>query len=139
DVVVQGFGEEQQLGTVMTGDMGHVVILTQHVLHWNPLRGSFHTVCLIYAVRPDGAYHQWRKDPSRELSIALVADERFGWARHCVRPRLYTRLIVVAAKWSVDKRQFWQHVGQCLLIPGLHRRSGVVYSSGIPALRSPAK
>jgi hypothetical protein len=33
---------------------------------------------LIFAVRPDGAYHQWRKDPSRELSIALVADERFG-------------------------------------------------------------
>ena len=26
------------------------------------------------------AYHQWRKDPSRELSIALVADERFGRA-----------------------------------------------------------
>ena len=38
---------------------------------------------LDFAVRPDGAYHQWRKDPSRELSIALVADERFcrvtGW------------------------------------------------------------
>jgi hypothetical protein len=33
---------------------------------------------LTFAVRPDGAYHQWRKDPSRELSIALVADERFG-------------------------------------------------------------
>jgi hypothetical protein len=33
-----------------------------------------------FAVRPDGAYHQWRKDPSRELSIALVADERFGRA-----------------------------------------------------------
>jgi hypothetical protein len=38
---------------------------------------------LIFAVRPEGAYHQWRKDPSRELSMALVADERFsrvtGW------------------------------------------------------------
>jgi RNA-directed DNA polymerase len=33
---------------------------------------------MTFAVRPDGAYHQWRKDPSRELSIALVADERFG-------------------------------------------------------------
>ena len=33
---------------------------------------------LSFGVRPDGAYHQWRKDPSRELSIALVADERFG-------------------------------------------------------------
>jgi hypothetical protein len=33
-----------------------------------------------YAVRPDGAYHQWRRIPPRELSIGLVADERFGWA-----------------------------------------------------------
>jgi IS6 family transposase len=31
-----------------------------------------------YAVRPDGADHQWRRVPPRELSIALVADERFG-------------------------------------------------------------
>jgi hypothetical protein len=30
-------------------------------------------------VRPDGAGHQWRRVPPRELSIALVADERFGW------------------------------------------------------------
>jgi DNA invertase Pin-like site-specific DNA recombinase len=29
-------------------------------------------------VRPEGAFHQWREDPPRELSIALVADERFG-------------------------------------------------------------
>src|SRR3954465_7104829 len=28
-----------------------------------------------FAVRPEGAYHQWREDPSRELSITLVADE----------------------------------------------------------------
>src|SRR4051794_29779480 len=34
----------------------------------------------VFAVRPEGAYHQWRKDPSRELSITLVADERFGRA-----------------------------------------------------------
>ncbi len=33
-----------------------------------------------YAVRPEGADHQWRKIPPRELSIALVADERFGRA-----------------------------------------------------------
>jgi hypothetical protein len=32
-----------------------------------------------FAVRPDGASHQWRRVPPRELSIALVADERFGW------------------------------------------------------------
>jgi hypothetical protein len=28
------------------------------------------------AVRPEGANHQWRKNPPRELSIDLVADER---------------------------------------------------------------
>ena len=39
---------------------------------------DFDADILTFAVRPDGAYHQWRKDPSRELSIALVADERFG-------------------------------------------------------------
>jgi beta-glucosidase len=33
-----------------------------------------------FPVRPDGAYHQWRKVPSRELSIDLVADERPGRA-----------------------------------------------------------
>ena len=31
-----------------------------------------------FAVRPDGACHQWRKVPPRELSIDLVADERLG-------------------------------------------------------------
>jgi hypothetical protein len=30
------------------------------------------------AVRPEGANHLWRKNPSRELSIDLVADERLG-------------------------------------------------------------
>jgi hypothetical protein len=35
---------------------------------------------LSYSVRPDGAYHQWRKIPPRELLIDLVADERFVWA-----------------------------------------------------------
>ncbi len=29
-------------------------------------------------VRPEGAEHQWREDPSRELSVDLVADERGG-------------------------------------------------------------
>jgi hypothetical protein len=32
------------------------------------------------AVRPEGANHQWRKIPSRELSIELEADEQLGWA-----------------------------------------------------------
>jgi hypothetical protein len=31
-------------------------------------------------VRPEGACHQWRKVPPRELSIDLVADEQFGRA-----------------------------------------------------------
>ena len=33
-----------------------------------------------FRVRPEGACHQWRKVPPRELSIDLEADERFGWA-----------------------------------------------------------
>ena len=41
---------------------------------------SFLAKFLTSAVRPEGAFHQWREDPPRELSIALVADERFGWA-----------------------------------------------------------
>ena len=36
-------------------------------------------ICRLLAVRPEGAYHQWRKIPPRELSIDLVADERLGW------------------------------------------------------------
>jgi hypothetical protein len=31
-----------------------------------------------FAVRPEGAFHRWREVPPRELSIGLVADERFG-------------------------------------------------------------
>ena len=37
-----------------------------------------HCICRLLAVRPEGANHQWRKIPPRELSIDLVADERFG-------------------------------------------------------------
>jgi len=36
--------------------------------------------CLKVAVRPEGADHQWRRIPPRELSIDLVADERSGRA-----------------------------------------------------------
>jgi hypothetical protein len=39
---------------------------------------GFRANFLIFAVRPEGACHQWRRVPPRELSIALVADERFG-------------------------------------------------------------
>ena len=34
------------------------------------------------SVRPDGAVYQWRKVPPSELSVALVADERFGGATY---------------------------------------------------------
>ena len=40
---------------------------------------SIRTATMQEKVRLEGAYHQWRKAPSRELSIDLVADERFGW------------------------------------------------------------
>jgi hypothetical protein len=49
DVVVQGFRQKQELGTVMAGDMWHIVILTQHAARRNPLRESFHTVCKKFA------------------------------------------------------------------------------------------
>src|SRR4029434_9460531 len=41
--------------------------------------------CRLLAVRPEGANHQWRKNPPRELSIDLVADERLppGTAKAC--------------------------------------------------------
>jgi len=32
--------------------------------------------CRVVAVRPEGAKHQWRKNPPGELSIDPVADER---------------------------------------------------------------
>jgi len=40
--------------------------------------GLLHRMSLLMAVRPEGANHQWRKIPPRELSIDLVADERLG-------------------------------------------------------------
>ena len=47
-----------------------------------PTRASFchHSSSPHFSVRPEGAYHQWRKVPPRELSIDLVADERPGRA-----------------------------------------------------------
>jgi hypothetical protein len=33
-------------------------------------------ICLLMAVRPEGAGYQWRKIPPGELSIDPVADER---------------------------------------------------------------
>ena len=32
--------------------------------------------CRLLAVRPEGANHQWRRNPPGELSIDPVADER---------------------------------------------------------------
>jgi hypothetical protein len=61
-----------------------VLNLSGDIVDYGVYRGaslfSWRNLIEIFAVRPDGAYHQWRKDPSRELSIALVADERFGRA-----------------------------------------------------------
>jgi len=34
---------------------------------------------LALSVRHEGAKHQWKKDPSSELSIELVAGERLAW------------------------------------------------------------
>ncbi len=34
--------------------------------------------CPLLAARPEGADHQWRKNPPGELSIDPVADERLG-------------------------------------------------------------
>ncbi len=38
----------------------------------------FNTLSQEQKVRPEGAEHQWRKDPPGELSVDLVADERCG-------------------------------------------------------------
>ena len=35
-----------------------------------------HCICRLLAVRPEGANHQWRRNPPGELSIDPVADER---------------------------------------------------------------
>ena len=48
--------------------------------------------CRLFAVRLEGADHQWRKVPHRELSIAPVADERFGRVTGRVEPRDEGRL-----------------------------------------------
>ena len=39
----------------------------------------FNTLSQNRKVRPEGAEHQWREVPPRELSVDLVADERGGW------------------------------------------------------------
>ena len=55
-------------GLAYTGYPGTVLRLSSRV-----------TEGRLLAVRPEGADHQWRKIPPRELSIDLVADERLGW------------------------------------------------------------
>ncbi len=40
-------------------------------------------------LRPDGADHQWREVPPRELSVDLVADERGG--------RVHARALIAQA------------------------------------------
>src|SRR5215470_15260797 len=56
--------------------------------------------CLLLAVRPEGANHQWRKNPPGELSIDPVADERF------VRLRLLAQsTLVIAGTLSTPERK----------------------------------
>jgi hypothetical protein len=38
-----------------------------------------HCMSPVMAVRPEGANHQWRRNPPGELSIDPVADERLVW------------------------------------------------------------
>ena len=47
---------------------------------------------LNFSVRPNGAVHQWRKDPPKKLSEDLVADERLGWVTGRVEARDKGRL-----------------------------------------------
>src|SRR5580704_9911133 len=57
---------------------GHVTArcdTSQNAIGGGPRKGAR---CLLLAVRPEGANHQWRRIPPRELSIDLEADERFG-------------------------------------------------------------
>ena len=54
--------------------------MSEHPAFMRPLSGLNLPTAegLEMAVRPEGADHQWRKIPPRELSIDLVADERFA-------------------------------------------------------------
>ena len=51
-------------------------------------------LCPLLAVRPEGANHQWRKNPPGELSIDPVADERLvrshGMRSHYDSPQTET-------------------------------------------------
>ena len=49
-------------------------VLARGAIEWT--RGLLHCICPQVAVRPEGANHQWRKNPPGNLSIDPVADER---------------------------------------------------------------
>ncbi len=53
-------------------------VIRERVSKLVPPSFSNHRPCRVLAVRPEGANHQWRKIPPRELSIDLEADERLG-------------------------------------------------------------
>ena len=55
------------------------VVLTPGSFYCNPT-GNVHGPAIAHeaTVRPEGVDHQWRKEPPRELSVDLVADERGG-------------------------------------------------------------
>ena len=52
--------------------------MISHPLMAGAMKSSERGLRLLLAVRPEGANHQWRKTPPRELSIDLEADERLG-------------------------------------------------------------
>src|SRR3984893_12347038 len=58
------------------------------------------------AVRPEGANHQWRKNPPGELSIDPVADERLMWV----------------TAWNLDKYVRCGVVGSARVSAGIHLR-----------------
>src|SRR5262249_14208234 len=50
-----------------------------HIVSQLPVcRSALRCMSPFMAVRPEGANHQWRRIPPRELSIDLEADERLG-------------------------------------------------------------
>jgi hypothetical protein len=60
---------------VLLDQAGHDASSTEKGVHHLPsLRCPYG--CLLVAVRPEGADHQWRRIPPGELSIDPVADER---------------------------------------------------------------
>jgi hypothetical protein len=65
NVVVQRFRQKESLGAVFASEVPHAPILAAAPTSRNPLRMSFHTVCLIYATGAGG---------TRWLNSQLLSD-----------------------------------------------------------------